>query len=218
MLDDKLQYYPYERVQSDLTLPALESVPKLVRDYLMDMPQKGYAPPDNNESYRCRLMKYLYYDGKNPLSNPLPTPAQKMSLVYDPDNPDKPPTDKQYRIFTQQLVHQAQTHGVTTMRIYMGRVIPVDAYKARASIVIEFLTNAAYDSNTKTTDLSRTFAMACLAERALSGVNMSAGATFAFNRQEHPDSNIQAINDETTNVGYRLTMGLTFFGSTPFNQ
>lgn len=218
MLDDALQYYPYSRVQKDCTLPNLEKIPKLVRDYLMDMPQKGYTPPDDNDSYRCCLMKYLYYDGKNPLSNPLPTPAQKMSLVYDPDNPDKPPTDKKYRIFTQQLVHQAQTHGVTTMRIYMGRVVPVDAYKARASIVIEFLTNATYDSNTKTTDLSRTFAMARLAVSALSGVNMSAGATFAFNRQEHPDSSIQPINDESTNVGYRVTLGLTVFGSNQFDQ
>ena len=218
MLDDRLQYYPYTRVQAYGTLPNLEEIPKMVRDYLMDMPSAGYTPPDNNESYRCCLMKYLYHDGENPLSKPLPTPQEKMSVVYDTDRPDTPPTEKKYRIFTQQLVNEAQTSGVTTMRIYMGRVIPMDAYTARASVIIECLTNAAYDSNTKTTDLSRTYAMACLAQRALSGVNMGAGMVFSFNRQEHADASILPINDETTNVGYRLTMGLTVTGTNPYDQ
>lgn len=218
MLDAVLQYYPYTRVQGYGTLPNLEAIPKMVRDYLMDMPSRGYTPPDNNESFRCCLMKYLYYDGQNPLAEPLPTPAQKMSIVYDPNSPDKPPTEKNYRIFTQQLVHEAQTHGVTTLRIYMGRVIPLDSYTARASLIVECLTNAAYDSNTKTTDLSRTYAMACLVQRALSGVNMGAGTVFSFNRQEHADASIQPINDETTNVGYRLTMGLTITGTNEYDQ
>lgn len=217
-MNDKQQYYPYTRVQGYGTLPNLERLPLAVRDYLMDMPLPGYTPPDDNESFRCRLMKRLYHDGPNPLSMPLPTAEQKMSIVYDPEHPDKPPTDKQYRIFTQQLVHEAQTHGVTTMRIYMGRVVPVDSYMARASISIEFLTNAAYDSNSKSTDLSRTFAMACDAQRALSGVNMNAGTTFSFDRREHPDANIVPINDEKTNVGYRLTMGLTVIGTDAQDQ
>lgn len=218
MLDPSIQYHPYERVQGYGTLPNLEAIPKMVRDYLMDMPGPGYTPPDNNESFRCCLMKYLYHDGPNPLQETLPTPAQKMSIVYNPESPDKPPTDKKYRIFTQQLVHEAQTHGVTTLRIYMGRVVPMDSYSARSSVVIECLTNAAYDSNTKTTDLSRTYAMACMAQRALSGVNMGAGTVFSFNRQEHADASIQPINDESTNVGYRLTMGLTVIGTNACDQ
>lgn len=219
MLDPAIQYHPYERVQDYGSLPELEKVPKMVRDYLMDMPGPGYTPPDNNESYRCCLMKYLYYDGENPLAETLPTVEEKQSVVYNPNSPDKPPTEKNYRIFTQQLVSQAQTHGVTTMRIYMGRVIPTDSQTAKASVVIDFLTNGDYDSNTKTIDLSRTYAMACLAQRALSGVNMGAGVgTFTFNRYEHADASIQPINDEITNVGYRLTMGLTVMGSTAYGQ
>lgn len=217
-MNDKQQYYPYERVQGYGTLPNLEDIPRQVRDYLMDMPSQGYTPPDDNDSFRCRLMKRLYHDGANPLSMSLPTPEEKRSIVFDPAHPDTPPTEKRYRIFTQQLVHQAQTHGVTTMRIYMGRVVPVDSYKARASISIEFLTNAAYDANMKTTDLSRTFSMACDAQRALSGVNMSAGTVFAFDRREHSDAAIIPINDETTNVGYRLTMGLTIIGTDALDQ
>lgn len=213
-----MQYYPYERVQGYGTLPNLEQIPKMVRDYLMDMPMQGYEPPDDNESYRCRLMKYLYHDGPNPLGKPLPTPEEKRSIVFDPASPDKPPTGKKYRIFTQQLVHEAQTHGVTTMRIYMGRVLPVDPYTARASVIVDCLTNADYDSNARTVDLSRTYAMACLVQRALSGVNMGAGTVFSFNRYEHADASIQPINDETTNVGYRLTMGLSVTGTNQYDQ
>mgnify|MGYP003294500515 CR=1 FL=1 len=217
-MNDKQQYYPYTRVQGYGTLPNLEKIALAVRDYLMDMPLPGYTPPDDNESFRCRLMKRLYHDGPNPLAKPLPTPEQKMSIVYDPEKPDTPPTEKKYRIFTQQLVHEAQTHGVTTMRIYMGRVIPIDSYTARSSVSIEFLTNAAYESNTKSTDLSRTYAMACDAQRALSGLNMNAGTVFAFDRREHSDAGIFPINDETTNVGYRLTMGLTVIGTDANDQ
>lgn len=217
-MNDTQQYYPYTRVQGYGTLPNLEDIPIRVRDYLMDMPSPGYTPPDDNQSFRCRLMKHLYHDGPNPLSQKLPSPAEKMQIVYDPENPDTPPTEKRYRIFTQQLVHEAQTHGTTVMRIYMGRVVPINSYTARASVTLEFLTNAAYESNTKSTDLSRTYAMACDAQRALSGVNMTAGTTFSFDRREHPDACIVPINDETTNVGYRLTMGLTVIGTDENDQ
>lgn len=217
-MNDTQQYYPYTRVQGYGTLPNLEDIPIRVRDYLMDMPSPGYTPPDDNASFRCRLMKRLYHDGPNPLSQKLPSPAEKMRIVYDPENPDTPPTEKRYRIFTQQLVHEAQTHGATVMRIYMGRVVPIDSYTARASVTLEFLTNSAYESNTRSTDLSRTYAMACDAQRALSGVNMTSGTTFSFDRREHPDACIVPINDETTNVGYRLTMGLTVIGTDENDQ
>ena len=218
MWSKEKQYYPYERVQGFGTMPEMEKVPYMVREYLMDMPTKDYTPEDSNESYRCRLMKYLYYDGDDPLSEPMPTAEQKMKMVFDPDSPDKPPDPTGYRIFTQQLVSQAQTHGVTTLRIYMGRVSPVDAYTAKASVIIECLTNAAYDSNSRTTALSRTYAMAMECLRALNGVNMAAGMVFSFNRYDHPDAGILPMNDETTNVGYRLTMGLAVTGTDEYDQ
>ena len=80
MWSKEKQYYPYERVQGFGTMPEMEKVPYMVREYLMDMPTKDYTPEDSNESYRCRLMKYLYYDGDDPLSEPMPTAEQKKSL------------------------------------------------------------------------------------------------------------------------------------------
>lgn len=213
-----LQYYPFEKVQGYGTMPELEQIPYLIRDYLMDMPKAGYTPVDDNRLWRCRLMKYLYHDVPRPLDEPLPTPEQKMSLVFDPENPTKAPTDKGYRIFSQSMVSQAQTVGQTMMRIYMGRAVPVDSYTTEASIIILFMSNAAYESNTKTVELNRTYNMACLAMRALNGVNMKGVGTIYFDRRRQGDCNIMPITDETTNVGYRLTMGVSMTGANQNDQ
>ena len=215
------QYYPYKRVQGFGTMPRLEIVPRMVRDYLMDLPSKGYEPPDDNRSFRCQLMKYLYYDDPYPLDHPLPTPQQKMNLVYDTNSPDKAPDpEKGYRIFSQILVSQAQDVGQSIMRIYMGRVVPVDAYTMNAAIVLHFMVNAAYEARIgNALALQKSFTMCCLAERALSGVNFGAGVgTISFNRQLHGDSNIYLLDDESTNVGYRLSLGLSVMGSDELDQ
>lgn len=207
-------YYPYHRLEGYNTLPALEDIPYRVRTYLMDMPSAGYTPPDDNRYPRCCLMKYLYYDTPQPLNNPLPTLEQKMSIVFDPEAPDRPPDDeKGFRIFSQSLVHQAQTQGQTIMRIFMGRVLGTSTFRTDASIRIIYLSNASYDANTRTSALSRTFAMACLTVRALNGVNLGAGiGTVYFDRSQHADCGILPVNDESTNVGYQLTMGITMMG------
>lgn len=214
------QYYPYKRVQGYGTMPNLELIPRMVRDYLMDMPSKGYNPPDDNRSFRCQLMKYLYYDDADPLSHPLPTPAQKLSIVYDTSRPDNPPDKtKGYRIFSQEVVTQAQTLGQTIMRIYMGRAVPVDTYTVQASIILQFFCNGAYETHGSGIALQRSFAMTCLAERALSGVNFGAGVgTIFFDRRQMGDNNIYLLDDESTNVGYRLTMGLTVIGTDDLDQ
>lgn len=213
------QYYPYERVQGYGTMPELEKVPLMIRDYLMDLPQKGYTPPDDNRFFRCKLMKYLYYDQPDALDQPLPTAEQKLSLVFNPESPDIPPTEKGYRIFSQMLVSEAQTVGQSIMRVFMGRVVPIDMYTVQASVVLQFLCNSAYDTYTRGTALSKSFAMCCLAQRALSGVNFGAGVgTMYFNRGAHSDSEIITLNDETTNVGYALVMALTVMGTDKYDQ
>ena len=80
--------YPYERVQSGYTrLRGTEEIPIKILKYLMDLPLPGYMPKDDNDHARVRLMKYLWYDGANPLANPLPTPQEKLSMLFDGDNP-----------------------------------------------------------------------------------------------------------------------------------
>ena len=207
-------YYPYQRVQGYCTLPALELLPNRLRDYLMDMPGPNYSPPDDNAYPRCALMKYLYYDTPLPLNQPLPTMAQKASIVFNPELPDRPPDpEKGFRIFAQALVSQAQREGQTIMRIFMGRVLSSSSFRTEASIRIVFLSNASYETNTRDTALSRTFAMACLAVRALNGVNLGEGVgTIYFDRKQHADCGIVPVNDENMNVGYQVTLGLTVMG------
>jgi hypothetical protein len=214
MPDVTSQYYPYEHLLEATTTPGLGEIPYMVRTYLMDMPSAGYTPPDDNSYYRCKLMKYLYYDGARPLDNPLPTVKQKLDLVFDPEHPSDPPTDKGYRIFTQSMVAQAQTQGATIMRIYIGNVLPLSPFLTQASVNILFMTNTAYEANTRTVVSARTFEMAHLAQQALSGVNFGAGiGTWYFDRKQHGDCKIIPTNDENMNVGYMLIMGLTFMGN-----
>lgn len=97
--------YPYERVQHYVALKGAEDIPRQVVDYLLDLPLPGYQPPAANEYPRVRLMKYLFHDGTSPLDEPLPTPAQKLALVFDPlrqtDPPDK---EKLYRVDRKSVV------------------------------------------------------------------------------------------------------------------
>lgn len=207
-------YYPYEKIQNYGTMPEMGKLPKIVRDYLMDMPMQGYIPPDNNEYPRCALMKYLYYDVAKPLDEVVPTTQQKLSIVFDPNIADAPPTDKKWRIFTQPLIAQAQTNGATIMRITMGRTKPISAYESIAAFHIVYLTNSAYEAKTKAVVASRTFEMANLTLKALAGVNFGVGTgTVSFNTQLHPDCGISPVTDEYENVGYRITLALSSMGT-----
>lgn len=213
-VDVSSPYYPYERVQGYQTLPLLEDLPYTVRDYLMDMPSKGYTPPDNNDYPRCRIAKMLYWDDPLPLQKPLPTVAQKLSIVYDPLHPGNAPTDKGYRVFSQFLVPEAQLYGQTVLKIYVARIKSTNAYTGEVAVNFDVLANAAYDANTRTTALSRTLAIASDIQRSLSGVNFPMGVgTWYFDRTRMTDVGLQMITDEVQNVGYRLTMGISFTGA-----
>ena len=206
-------YYPYERIYSYTTLPDGERILKKVVDYLLDLPDAVYQPRDNNLNPRVRLIKYLYYDDPLPLQKPLPTPEQKKSIVYDPYKPDRPSDiAKGYRLFSQALVSQAQTDGQTILRIYFGRVLPRSVYQNEFSLRFVCLSNVSMESNTRSTALSRTFAMCQAIIEALSGVNITGVGTFYMDRRQHPDCGIEPINDESTNIGYLLTMALTVMG------
>jgi hypothetical protein len=211
--------YPYERVQDYLQMPRLEELPKMIVNYLCDFPSAGYTPPDNNKYPRARLMKYLYYDTANPLSNALPTAKQKLNLIYDPFNPTNPPdAERGYRIYPLIYPIQSQLKAQTQMRVYVGRIIPVDVFKAQVSIVIDILCNALYDTNTKTSAMSRSVAMEQCLWEALSGVNMLGVGTFYGDRRQMTDCGSKTITDEKQNVGRSVTFGLTIMGEEkPFN-
>ena len=205
--------YPYERDQRYVTLREAEHIPRQIVSYLLDLPLAGYTPPSSNRYPRARLMKYLYHDGVSPLNEPLPTPEQKLALVFDPlrqtDPPDK---DKLYRVFPQAYIAQTEYVGKTILRVYMGQTAARSVYRCELSVVFECLTNVVYEGAAGIA-LSRTFAMECALMEALNGVNMNGIGTLYFDRTQHPGCGSWQIDDRGTNVGRRIIMGLTWGGA-----
>lgn len=212
MADTKSAYYPYERLQDYTAIPRTDALLKKIVDYLLDLPSAGYTPPDNNDYPRCRLNKMLFWDEESPLEKPLPAPQEKLSLVFDPERPDTPPTGKGYRVYPMIYPTQAQPSGQTTLKIFMSWGRATTSYRIDQAITFEILTNTAYEGNTQYGALSRTYAMACDIIRALNGVNMDGVGTFYFDRRQHSSCEIEPIADKAQNVGYRLTMGVCFMG------
>lgn len=200
--------YPYQRVLEAPKLIGAEAIPRKVVQYLMDLPLPGYEPMDDNRLPRCRLMKYLWHDGNDPLEHPLPTAEEKRSILYLPERAACPPTEKGYRLFPQSYVAQSQLRAQTRIMVYMGRTIAAGAQEAELSVVFDILSNVTTEGNAIA--MSRTFAMEQCIIEALNGVNMGGVGTFYFNRRGHGDCGSVPIGDRGTNVGRELTMGLTW--------
>lgn len=203
-------WYPYGRVQdSYYSLSGTELIPRKICDYLIDPPMEGYAAPDNNAYPRCRLWKYLYHDGSKPLEKALPTIKEKMSVLFDPNKPEKPPTEKGYRLIPQAFVKQAQTDAQTRIQVFMGRTIPSNnEFTMSIAVTFYIWTHYTYELNTKADQYSRAFAIEQALVEAFHGVNMEGVGTFFFSKSKHPDCGSDVIFDGETNVGRKLTMAL----------
>ena len=203
-------YYPYIKVQENYyDLSDTVSLPRKICDYLIDAPQREYTPQDNNDLPRCRLWKYLYYDGSRPLSNPLPTIQQKMSVVFNPDNPQNPPTEKGYRLIPQIFTKQSEENARTSIYVYLGRTVPMDdELRIALSVHFRIWTHYTYEANTRTDEYSRAFAIEQALIEAFHGVNMDGIGTFFFSKFKHPDCGSGVMYDGETNVGRELTMAL----------
>ena len=207
-------YFPYRKVADYTTFPDAETLLKKVVDYLLDLPMRGYTPPNDTSTPRSRMIRLLYYDIPHPLEQPLPTPAQKISVVFDPESPDVPKdTEKGYRIFPMIYPIQAESMGKTTLKIFMSYAKPISEFRAEQAICFEVLTNTAYENNQASVSLSRTYQICVEILRALNGVNMDGVGGFYFDRSLHAECGLEPIADRNQNVGYRLTMGLTYMGS-----
>lgn len=215
-IDVSSQWYPYPKVsESYFDLSGSVNLPRKICDYLIDAPQKDYAPPDNNAYSRCRLWKYLFYDGEKPLANTLPTIEQKMSVVFDPENPTEPPTDKGYRLIPQIYVAQAQKQAQTRIMCYMGRTIPrTDNFGVSIAVIFDIYTHYTYELNTKTDAYSRVFAMEQALIEALHGVNMDGAGSFSFSKASHPDCGSRVIYDDDMNIGRQVIISLEIPTST----
>lgn len=207
-------YFPYQKVADYTTIPDAETLLKKIVDYLLDFPMKGYTPPSDTSTPRSRLSRLLYYDVPHPLDHPLPTPAQKISMVFDPESPDVPPDkDKGYRVYPMIYPIQAESMGRTSLKIFMGYAKPVSPMRVEQSVMFEVLSNTALEGNQATTSISRTYQICVEILRSLNGVNMEGVGGFYFDRRQLTDCGLEPIADKSQNVGYRLTMGLTFMGS-----
>lgn len=190
-VDFSSPYYPYKRVIAGNQLKGAELIPYEIIRYLMDLPDAaGYVPPDNNDYPRCRLMKYLYHDTARPLDSPLPTAQQKLSLLFDPENPDintdneKERHPKGYRIFGQRNVGQSILDAQTLIKIYVGRVLDTNDFRTIIGMQAEIWSNTNLISNTKTTAYDRTFNIEQCLREALSGVDIAGVGTIRFSRQD----------------------------------
>ena len=210
------QWYPYTKVQEGFfDLSDTDEIPRKIMDYLLDMPDGVYTPKDNNKYARTRMWKYLYYDGARPTDNPLPTPKQKKSVLFEPDMAEKPPTDKGYRLIPQLYIKPAQENAQTRIYCYMGRMIAESDFRVQLSVVFDIWTHYIQESNTKLNEAySRVGAISQAIMQAFHGVNMIGVGTFYFNRSKHPDCGENLLSDKDSNVGRQLILGIEIDSTT----
>lgn len=203
-MDENQSFFaPYKKIYNYYDAAGADTSLLQIRDYLMCMPFPGGEIADDNRNPRVRLMKYLLIDTANPLDAPLPSIQDRRAVVFDPERPDNPPTALGYRIFTQSRVAEAQLVGQSTLNIYIGRVIPKDSFSTQVSVNFLIGSSFAYEANTKTDVLSRTWAMECAIVEALNGVNMQGVGSFAYATGWSGDTGSSEANDQRGNV-FRL--------------
>lgn len=211
-------YYPYEKVNAGYsTYAGIEKIPKQIITYLLDLPDgNGYVPTDDNALPRVRMLKYLFYDDTQPLKQVLPTPEEKLSILFDPQNPtgadDENSHPKGYRIYPQEYWGQSETKAQTTLKIYMAKTRPISPYRAELGIYFEIFSNVNFEANTRGAAYSRCYAIEQSIIEALHGVNMTGVGTFNFNSSASTENGSRPISDNGTNVGRLLHMSLTWMG------
>lgn len=212
MADFNSPFYPYTKTYPGyITGRGIDEVPNLIVRYLMDLPDaNGYAPADDNNRPRVRLMKYLWHDGADPLGQAMPSATEKISMLYDGSNPvvntDEEFTKhpKGFRIFPQVFWMPADFRAGSMLKLYIGRVLPYSPYYWDVGISFELVVNYMQDNNLKTSALSRLWAMEQALVESLHGVNITGIGAFDFNRTIHMDAGSHAFHDEGTNIGRQV--------------
>lgn len=205
-------YYPYRKVIGSASMKGAEGLPAQLVRYLMDMPERGYTPPEDNKFPRARLKKLLYWDGPRPLEQPLPSPEQMKSISFDPLSPGTAPdAERGYRIFPQELVRQSQTGAQSIIRVYLGttqRIQMRNTFVYRLTVIYTVMVNYALESNMETLANSRSYAMVQAIQEATEGINFAGiGGMQTFQ--------ISKFDDERAHTGYKIYQYLDFSGDYP---
>lgn len=210
--------YPFQRVITGANkLNGAELIPYKILTYLMDLPDAfGYTPPDDNSYPRCRLKKYLWYDGANPLANPMPTAEQVRSLLFNADEPDintdeqKARHPKGYRLFPQRNIGQSGIDAKTLIKVYPGRIIDDTDFRTILNFQMEIWTNVNFVSNTKTTAYDRTFDIEQCVREAMAGVDIGGVGTIHFSRQASSYNGSEPLYTDSTEVGRMLYFSVSW--------
>ena len=194
-------YYPYTKVTAGNTMRGIEMLPSRLLNYLADMPETGYTPPDDDLYPRARLKKLLYWDGARPLEQPLPTPEQMKSIMFDPRQPGDPPdAARGYRLFPQELVRQSLVNAQSIVRIHVGNTQKIqlkNTYVYRVTLIYTVMVNYDLESNMETEANSRSLAIMQAIQEATEGVNF--GGVGGMNTYQ-----ITKFDDERSNTGYKI--------------
>lgn len=205
-------WYPYRTTVSPCTtLRGAETIPYKLLMYLLDLPDaQGYRPQDDNERPRVRFAKLVWYDGERPLDRTLPTPEQKLSMLFDPDVPDintdeaKAKHPKGYRLLWQKVRGQSLLEAQTLVKCYIGRVFSPRPYHTTIGIRFDITTNVDLETNTRTDRYQRCFDIEQSIREALAPIDMTGVGSFSFLRSDHADNGSFILWDEATQVGRTL--------------
>lgn len=186
-----------------------EEIPYKLLMYLLDLSDaNGYVPQDDNEKYpRCRLAKYLCYDGARPLDNPLPSDRTKLSLLFDPEKPDiNTEEDKAkhplgYRLFMQRIIGQSDLEAKTLIKCYLDRTVERRKFLSTIGVTVEIWCNVNFLTNTRTTEYDRPYNIEQCIHEALDGVHIAGVGTVSFCQGDSTYNGSSNIYNESSAVG-----------------
>lgn len=210
-------FYPYKKDIAANSLRGAELIPYKMLTYLLDLPDaRGHIPFESIENPRARLIRYLYYDTPNPLAQPLPTPEQKLSLLFDADHPDintdelKQKHPKGYRLFAQRIIGQSGLNADTIIKCYIRNLFETKPFMTIIGVTFEVWCNVNLITNTRTTAYDRCFAIEQCIHEALNGVNMAGIGTVTFNRGENVYNGSEEVYDSSLNAGRIITCSVVW--------
>ena len=196
-------YYPYEKTKLGFnSFRGTEKIPHMIINYLLDLPDaNGYEPIDDNSRPRVRLAKWLWYDGVNPLGNALPTPEQKLSMLFDGEHPvlntdeEKAAHPKGYRVFSVPFVAQSNDEANAILKCSIGRTIPISPFAERIGISFEIVVSYNVANVSKTDDYDRAYAIEQCIKEALHGVNITGVGEIGYDTRAYSPSGSIAYRD-----------------------
>lgn len=212
MPDFSSPFYPYTRApNANNTLLGAERIPKMLLTYLLDLPDaNGYSPVDDNARPRVRFAKYVWNDGGDPLAGALPTPAEKISMLFDPEHPElntdeeKAAHPKGYRLMWQHVRRQSILEEQTLVKCYLGRIFNQRPYHTSIGVRFDVWIGSGFETNMKTDVESRCFAIEQAIRHSLAPINMTGVGAFSFLRQDHVDNGSSPIYNDGVMVGRSL--------------